>query len=142
MTIGVWKPRKRTLKASPKRRRQDSRKEIGRSSQRAVCRRGGAVGPAGRAVEVIRLRVSLPAPVSALCRLGGLRELGEAAAPAVGRADRVAHLLPPLAVTVEVAMLEHDERAPVALGREGDLELARLVRVELVLPRERDVPRD
>src|SRR3954453_13184818 len=47
MTIGVVKPRKRTLNASPNLRRQDSRKEIGRSSQRVVCSAGGAEGPGG-----------------------------------------------------------------------------------------------
>src|SRR5215207_4150515 len=47
ITIGVRNPRKRTLNASPKRRRQDSMKEIGRSSQRADWIAGGSAGPGG-----------------------------------------------------------------------------------------------
>ena len=39
-----------TLNASPKRRRQDSRNEIGRSSQRRVCTTGGSDGPGGSAL--------------------------------------------------------------------------------------------
>src|SRR3954453_11540708 len=38
------------LNVSPKRRRHDSRNEIGRSSQRRVCTRGGSDGPGGSAV--------------------------------------------------------------------------------------------
>src|SRR4051812_22917464 len=38
------------LNASPKRRRHDSRNEIGRSSQRRVCTSGGSDGPGGSAV--------------------------------------------------------------------------------------------
>ena len=38
------------LNASPKRRRHDSRNEIGRSSQRRVCTTGGSDGPGGSAV--------------------------------------------------------------------------------------------
>jgi len=40
ITIGRSKPTKRTLKASPKRRRQDSMNEIGRTSHRSVCTAG------------------------------------------------------------------------------------------------------
>jgi hypothetical protein len=50
ITSGVRNPRNRTLNVSPKRRRQDSRKEIGRTSQRIVCTTGGSLGPAGRAL--------------------------------------------------------------------------------------------
>ena len=57
ITIGVRNPRNRTLNVSPNRRRQDSRNEIGRSSQRSVCTIGGSLGPAGRAVRM-QARVS------------------------------------------------------------------------------------
>src|SRR3954447_8126756 len=50
ITIGDWKPRNVMLNASPKRRRHDSRNEIGRSSQRRVCTSGGSDGPGGSAV--------------------------------------------------------------------------------------------
>jgi hypothetical protein len=51
MTIGVRNPRKRTLNASPKRRRQDSMKEMGRSSQRADWIAGGSAGPGGSMLQ-------------------------------------------------------------------------------------------
>src|SRR5215204_6336906 len=46
--MGLSKPRKRTLNASPNSRRQASRNAIGRTSQRSVCNTGGRRGPAGR----------------------------------------------------------------------------------------------
>ena len=58
ITSGVSKPRKRTLNASPWRRRQASRKAIGRTSQCSVCSAGGAVGPGGRAVTATEWQVT------------------------------------------------------------------------------------
>src|SRR4051812_25285696 len=50
ITIGRWKPTKVMLNASPYRRRPDSMKETGRSSQRSVWIAGGSVGPGGSEV--------------------------------------------------------------------------------------------
>ena len=57
MTSGVSKPRKRTLNASPWRRRHASMKEIGRTSQCRVCSAEGVVGPGGRAVTATEWQV-------------------------------------------------------------------------------------
>src|SRR4051794_41949099 len=90
MTIGVRKPRKLTLNTSPNRRWQDSRNEIGRSSQRRVCTSGGSRGPAGSAltdVEVAAVTIAGggggPAgPTSAGGRPGGGAAGRPRAAPA------------------------------------------------------------
>src|SRR5271155_5692672 len=51
MTSGVWKPRKVTVKLSPRRRRHDCMKAIGRTSQRTVWSSGGS-GTAGGSVLI------------------------------------------------------------------------------------------
>src|SRR5579871_5957231 len=63
-----------------------------------------------------------------------------AEAPAVGRADGGEHLLPALAVTVDVPVLQRDAGGVRALGGEGDLDLARLREIGLDLPGGSDVP--
>src|SRR3954465_493902 len=94
MTIGVVKPRKRTLNASPNLRRQDSRKEIGRSSQRVVCSAGGAEGPGGSALMPVAWQdlVGIPMPCRALgqgCLLmAATALLAIAEAPTSGAASR------------------------------------------------------
>src|SRR4051812_39070542 len=50
-----------------------------------------------------------------------LRQSPQADAPTLGRADGVAHLLPALAVAVDVAVLELHPGAVGALGDEADL---------------------
>ena len=45
ITSGVWKPWNVTSNVSPYRRRQSSRKRIGRATHRAVCTAGDSLGP-------------------------------------------------------------------------------------------------
>src|SRR5215813_3459940 len=66
-------------------------------------------------------------------------DFGEAGQAPAG-ADGVAHLLPALAVSFEVAVGEHHPGAGGLLGGEGDLDLAGLGRVGLQLPAQVDVP--
>src|SRR5438094_3511855 len=77
-----------------------------------------------------------------LRRARGLGEEPQAAGPAAGRPDGVAHLLPALAVAIEVPVLELDARAVGRLADEAQLDLARLVEVGLELPLRADVPAD
>ena len=74
--------------------------------------------------------------VGSECGLGDCCELAEAPA----RADRVAHRLPSLAMTVEVAVREHHVRHVWTVGGEGDFDLAGLARVGFDLPVQVDVP--
>src|SRR4051795_10457252 len=71
ITIGVWKPVKVTLNASPKRRLHDSMKEIGRRSQRAVWIDGGSPGPGGKTAG---LTASMPKPYVAVFPLWPRRD--------------------------------------------------------------------
>src|SRR5207237_2629115 len=73
---------------------------------------------------------------------GALGEALEADLPTLGRADCVAHLLPALAVAVEVAVLELDARSARDFGHEAHLDLAGALRIGLELPLQADVPAD
>ena len=52
----LLKPTNRTLNVSPNRRRENSKKEIGRSNQRSVCWIGGSLGPTGRGCAMSGVR--------------------------------------------------------------------------------------
>src|SRR5438046_607908 len=71
---------------------------------------------------------------------GSLGEALEPDPPAAGRADGIAHLLPAIAVAVQLAVFEVDARASVTFGREANLNLAGPLEVGLDLPLEVDVP--
>ena len=66
----------------------------------------------------------------------------EAEVPSLRRTDGAAHLLPAVAMTIEVAVLELDSSAVSAVGGEAHLDLTRARRIRFELPLQVDVPAD